>query len=179
MIFRRNKPSSPSKTPTNQDGQGGETALPDTSKRHGAVSGKPDGLVENAVALATGLSMADAHYPGHDPIDYYGDGGFRFGDMSHQGSLMFLPSGIHRWDVTEPARITAQSLEKVIKESNNIEILLIGTGKQLIPITPELRQLLRDNAIMADVMDTGAAVRTLNILLAEERAVAAAILAVD
>ena len=137
------------------------------------------GFVENAVALATGLEMQDAYYPGHDPIEYYGNGGFRFGDMSHQGSLMFLPSGIHRWDVSSPEEISETSFDKIFKESVEIEVFLIGTGKNLVPIPSNLRQKFRESGIMADVMDSGAAVRTLNILLAEDRAVAAAIIAVE
>lgn len=143
------------------------------------VADKPDGLVENAVALATGLEMVDAFYPGRDPIDYYGDGGFRFGDMSHQGSLMFLPSGTRRWDISSAQEMTPEAFSLVFAEAQEIEMLLIGTGENLVPIDPILRQKFRDSGIMADVMDSGAAVRTLNILLAEDRAVAAAIIAVE
>jgi uncharacterized protein len=42
-----------------------------------------------------------------------------------------------------------------------------------------LRERLKEAGISADPMSTGAAVRTFNILLAEERAVAAALIAVD
>lgn len=140
---------------------------------------KPDGFVENAVAMATGLSLVDAHYPGHDPIDYYGNGGFRFGDYSHQGSLMFLPSGTRRWDISSASELTEEAFAQVFEEAGNIEILLIGSGDRLVPLDPALKAKFREAGIISDVMDTGAAVRTLNILLAEERAVAAAILAVD
>ena len=39
-----------------------------------------------------------AFYPGRAPIDAYGNGGFRFAEMSHRGSLLCLPSGIYGWD---------------------------------------------------------------------------------
>ncbi|MCV6574207.1 MAG: MTH938/NDUFAF3 family protein [Cohaesibacter sp.] len=129
--------------------------------------------------MATGLSLVDAHYPGHDPIDYYGNGGFRFGDYSHQGSLIFLPSGTRRWDITSPEDFSQEAFAQVFAEADNIEILLIGSGPTLVPLKPELKAKFREAGIICDVMDTGAAVRTLNILLAEERAVAAAILAVE
>lgn len=137
------------------------------------------GFVENAVALAAGVEMQDAYYPGHDPIESYGNGGFRFGEMSHQGSLLFLPSGIHPWEITEPDQINEDSFSKLFAEISEIEILIIGTGKNLVPIGANLRQKFRESGIMADVMDSGAAVRTLNILLAEDRAAAAAIIAVE
>ena len=64
-------------------------------------------------------------------------------------------------------------------KSGQIEILLIGSGKELRPIPKPLRAALREAGISADPMATGAAVRTFNVLLAEDRAVAAALIAVD
>ncbi|WP_319532137.1 MTH938/NDUFAF3 family protein [uncultured Cohaesibacter sp.] len=121
--------------------------------------------------------MTEAFYPGHDPIDYYGNGGFRFGTMSHQGALLFLPSGIRRWDVDE--KPTLDSLTALMREKDDIEILLLGTGKFLTLPDPEFSAAIRAQGIKLDIMDTGAAVRTLNILLSEDRAVAAALLPVD
>ena len=156
---------------------------PETTAEEGTSppgnTNQPDGLVENAVALASGKEMTDAFYPGHDPIDYYGDGGFRFGSMSHQGALMFLPSGIRRWDVPSIEAITPQSFEKLIAEKDDIEIVLIGTGKSLSLLQSDTLDSLRGEGLKVEVLDTGAAVRTLNILLSEDRAVAAALLAVE
>lgn len=126
-----------------------------------------------------GIVIRDAHFPGRAPIDAYGEGGFRFADMSHRGSLLVLPSGVYGWDPVEPGDMTIASFDQLFAEAGDIEILLIGSGTNLVPIAPDLRQRFRDNAIMADPMATGAAVRTLNVLLAENRAVAAALLAVD
>ena len=44
------------------------------------------------------MRPAPAHYPARAPIDAYGNGGFRFADMSHKGSLIIVPSGIYAWD---------------------------------------------------------------------------------
>ena len=43
-----------------------------------------------------GIIIREAHYPGRAPIEAYGNGGFRFADMSHRGSLLALPSGMKR-----------------------------------------------------------------------------------
>jgi uncharacterized protein len=67
----------------------------------------------------------------------------------------------------------------VFADAAEIEVLLVGTGKTLKPLGKELRAALRDAGISADPMSTGAAVRTYNILLAEQRAVAAALIAVE
>jgi uncharacterized protein len=131
------------------------------------------------VASISGLEMADAYYPRHDPIDFYGNGGFRFGSMSHQGAILFLPSGIHRWDVETVATLAPGHFLKLQREATDIELLLIGTGLRLTPIDRSLTDSLRRAGVKVDIMDTGAAVRTLNILLSEDRSVAAALFPVD
>lgn len=126
-----------------------------------------------------GIEIREAHYPGRAPIDAYGDGGFRFADMSHRGSLLCLPSGIHGWKPADPANLTNSDFTLVLEQASEIDILLIGNGAALMPISADLRNEFRDRGISADPMSTGAAVRTFNVLLAEERAVAAALIAVE
>lgn len=123
--------------------------------------------------------MREAHYPGRAPVDAYGDGGFRFADMSHRGSILCLPSGIYGWEPADPSALTPADFAKVIAEAAQVEILLVGTGKELMRLPAELRAAFKEVRISADPMSTGAAVRTYNVLLAEDRAVAAAFIAVD
>jgi uncharacterized protein len=127
----------------------------------------------------SGIVIRAAHYPGRAPIEAYGNGGFRFADMSHRGSLLCLPSGIHGWQPADPVALTAADFDKVVAEAEGIEILLVGTGEEIRPLSKELRAALKEAGIAADPMSTGAAVRTYNVLLAEDRAVAAAFVAVD
>jgi uncharacterized protein len=129
--------------------------------------------------MAAGIIIREAHFPGRAPIDAYGNGGFRFADMSHRGSLLCLPSGIHGWEPADPAAMTPADFGRVLAEADGIEILLVGTGRELRPLSAALRAALKDVRISADPMSTGAAVRTYNVLLAENRAVAAALVAVD
>lgn len=117
--------------------------------------------------------------PGVHPIEGYGTGGFRFASMSHRGSILALPSGIHAWSAAVPSDICAASLETVFQEApGSIEHLLIGTGLELVPLGHGLRQLLLQAGIRPEPMPTGAAARTYSILLGERRRVAAALLAV-
>lgn len=125
------------------------------------------------------VEIRDAHFPGRAPIDAYGNGGFRFAKMSHLGSLLCLPSGIYGWNVTGSAQFSEEAFQRVLEEQADIEVLLVGTGTDLCPLPPDLRSLFREVDILADPMSTGAAVRTFNVLLSEDRAVAAALLAVD
>jgi uncharacterized protein len=129
--------------------------------------------------VGKGIVMRTAHFPGRAPIEAYGNGGFRFADMSHRGSLLCLPSGIYGWEPKDALALTAGDLERLFAESGQIEILLIGSGRELRPIPKPLRAALREAGISADPMATGAAVRTFNVLLAEDRAVAAALIAVE
>ena len=130
--------------------------------------------------MATGrLSSGAAHFPGRAALDAYGDGGFRFADMSHRGDLLCLPSGIYGWAAPAAPDLDKASLDRMFAEADAIEIALIGTGAILIPLSAALRGHFRETGIVAEQMATGAAVRTFNVLLAEQRAVAAALIAVD
>ena len=128
--------------------------------------------------MAKGIVIRDAHFPGRAPIDAYGNGGFRFADMSHRGSLLCLPSGIHGWAAEEGTPLEAALFERVLAEAAEIEVLLVGTGREIRPLPKELKALLREAGMASDPMSTGAAVRTYNVMLAESRAVAAALIAV-
>jgi uncharacterized protein len=122
--------------------------------------------------------MEPARFPGRAPIDAYGNGGFRFAEMSHRGSILALPSGIEAWPVASAEDITPQSLARLVAEASAIEILLMGTGDAMAPLSPEARRVLREAGLEPELMATGPAVRTYNVLLSEERAVAAALIAV-
>ncbi|RAH99705.1 hypothetical protein DLJ53_18230 [Acuticoccus sediminis] len=127
----------------------------------------------------TGLVIRDAHFPGRAPIDAYGNGGFRFAGMSHRGSLLCVPSGIYGWAPAEAADITPESLARVIEERGEIDVLLVGVGTVPFPLGGPSAAALRAQGVRFDTMNTGAAVRTFNVMISEERRVAAALIAVD
>lgn len=119
------------------------------------------------------------HYPVQVGIDAYGNGGFRFAGISHRGSLLCLPKGMFAWDVTNPDDITGETLAAVFAAADDIDVLLIGVGPDIAAIPRELREALREHRVIVEAVNTGSAIRTYNVLLAEERAVAAALIAVD
>ncbi|MEO7223920.1 MAG: MTH938/NDUFAF3 family protein, partial [Devosia sp.] len=108
-----------------------------------------------------------------------GNGGFRFANMSHRGSLLCLPTGMHKWDVTTAVDITLENLQPVFDASDRIDVLLVGLGKDIAGFPKPIRQALRERNIIVEAVATGGAVRTYNILLGEDRAVGAALIAVD
>lgn len=125
-----------------------------------------------------GLHMREAHFPGAAPIDTYGNGGFRFADMSHKGSLICLPSGIYGWDVDQDTELNLTIFSKVLEEAEQLEIFLVGTGADIKLLPLDIKEALKAKGVASDPMNTGAAVRTYNVLLAEQRAVGAAFIAV-
>lgn len=124
------------------------------------------------------MSDQVAHYPGRPPIDAYGDGGFRFAEMSHKGSILMLPSGVYAWDVSDLADARPQDFTRIFDEPQGIEFVILGTGPHFIRPAPAIRSAFEDAAIGLEPMHTGAAARTYNVLLAEGRAVAAVLIAV-
>ena len=67
----------------------------------------------------------------------------------------------------------------LIEERPAIEVVLVGAGKRPTTLNTVLRESLRKAGIGADVMTTGAACRTYNVLVAEDRRVAAALIALQ
>ncbi|WP_430913671.1 Mth938-like domain-containing protein [Methylobacterium sp. sgz302541] len=122
--------------------------------------------------------IPDGFVPGRFPIDAYGNGGFRFADMSHRGSILALPSGIHAWAPTDAGAIDRASLAPLRDAAGSVDLLLVGTGLEIVPLPAPLRAWLKDLGIGLDVMQTGAAARTYNILAGENRKVAAALIVV-
>jgi uncharacterized protein len=123
--------------------------------------------------------LHDGFLPGRHAIDGYGQGGFRFGEISHKGSIIVLPSGIHAFDASESFRHTEALYAKVFAEASDIDILLIGAGMIPFPVPDTLRWRFRDAGISADAMTTAAACSTFNVLFAEGRRVAALLVAVS
>ena len=118
------------------------------------------------------------HLPRSAPIEAYGKYGFAFADMSHRGSLLCLPDAIWAWPVAKPEEIDRASLEQVFAAADGIDTLVVGTGTGVWLPPSELREALRAVKVVLDMMQTGPAVRTYNIMIGERRRVAAALIAV-
>lgn len=128
--------------------------------------------------MAESRRLGEGFAPGRYQIDAYGRGGFRFGGMSHRGSILVLPSGTRAWSVSRLADLTLDDLRPVFDEDPAIEFLILGTGADAGRISEPIRRAFREAAISLDAMQTGPAARTYNVLLAENRRVGAALIAV-
>ena len=111
-------------------------------------------------------------------ISRYGDKKFTINEQEYDGSVVVLPSYTQPWPVEDAQALSVASLEPILSQSETVEILLIGSGEAQVFPSKEVRIACREKGIALEVMDTGAACRTFNILLAEARQVAAALVAV-
>ena len=115
---------------------------------------------------------------GRQVIEGYGDGKFRIAGIVHMGPVIVFPTRTITWAIGSIGDLGLASLDPVLNADPAIEVLLVGCGPRLVPLERSLRLALRERGIGADPMDTGAACRTFNVLLTEERRVAAALIPV-
>jgi uncharacterized protein len=119
-----------------------------------------------------------ARYPYETPVTAYGNGGFRFADMSHRGSVLCLPSGIWAWPATSVESLSIDEIEFLLSRLDPPITVLFGTGEKQVWPTPEVYAAFAKAGIGLEPMSTGAAARTYNILIAEKRSIAAALIVV-
>ena len=112
---------------------------------------------------------------GRQVIEGYGASGFRVAGVLYARSILVFPDATLEWPVSRIEEVTWEALRPVL-ERGGTEILLLGCGARMQPVPAALRQALKAAGIGLEAMDTGAACRTYNVLLAEDRRVAAALL---
>ena len=112
---------------------------------------------------------------GRQVIESYGASGFRVSGAAYAGSILVFADHTLDWPVAEIGEASFERFAPII-EHGGIEILLLGCGRRMALVPAALRRALRAGGIVTDAMDTGAACRTYNVLLAEERRVAAALI---
>lgn len=111
-------------------------------------------------------------------LNGYGGGGFKINNEQHAGSRFFTAEAHHAWDVSSKDQLDVTALQSLEHRCTDIDIMLIGTGPSMLFLDESVRQYFRERNIALEVMDTGAACRTFNVLQSEGRRVAAALIAV-
>ncbi len=114
---------------------------------------------------------------GRQIVEGYGDGRFRIAGTVYEGSVIVFADRTVGWTVAALADATEASLAAVFAAAASLDLLLLGCGVRMAQPPPELRAALRTAGIALEAMDTGAACRTFNVLIAEERRVVAALVA--
>lgn len=123
------------------------------------------------------MELTQAKAPGRQVIESYGAGRFRVSGAVHEGSVIVFPDRTEPWPVSAFDQIDPDSFAGVY--GADVDLLLLGCGPQMCLVPGALRQPLRTGGIVLEPMATGAACRTFNVLMAEGRRVAAALIAVE
>jgi uncharacterized protein len=111
---------------------------------------------------------------GVNTITGYGEGYVVVNGERRDSSVVVLPDRIESWQVSQFEGLTESDF--VFLKNLGAEIVLLGTGSRQRFPHPRLTAALAQAGIGLEVMDVQAACRTYNILVAEERKVAAALL---
>lgn len=125
------------------------------------------------------LNITPSVARGRQLVQGYGDGHFRIADVRHKGSVLIFPDETLSWPVNVAADITVDVLGAVAARADGLDLLVVGCGPDFTGPPEPLRAHLRGLSIALEWMDTGAACRTYNVLLTEDRRAAAALIAVD
>ena len=112
-------------------------------------------------------------------IQGYGDGGFRVSGVRYSGSIIVFPWGTVSWPVVAGDNFTVEHFCAIRDAGNEVSVLLLGCGAKTSLIGTQLRAQVRAWGVVIEAMDTGAACRTYNVLLSEDRFVAAALIAIE
>lgn len=113
---------------------------------------------------------------GRQLINGYGAGGFRISGVTYAKAVLVFPKRAVELEIETLEELTIDHLQPLVEGEAKTEILLVGCGKRLQFLPEELQTGLSMAGIAADPMDSGAAARTYNMLMMEDRLVAALLL---
>ncbi len=119
------------------------------------------------------MRMNEIALAGRRPVDGYGPGGFRIDGAWHAGSLVLGPDGAQGFE----GPLGLDVFEGLLARSAEIDVVLVGQGAEIAPLDRTVRAALEGAGIGVEIMSTASACRTYNVLLAEDRRVAAVLIA--
>jgi uncharacterized protein len=114
---------------------------------------------------------------GRQTIQKYGAGGFRISGVDFIGSVIVMPGKAVAWPATRIEDLKASDFAALTAEGG-FDVCLLGCGVRMEQVPEPLRAALMEAGLKLDPMGTGAACRTFNMLMGEERHAAAALIAI-
>lgn len=111
-------------------------------------------------------------------ISGYGEGGFRVNGQRHDGHLLVFGNSFYPWSLKSLKTISKQSFKPLLGLGNPPEFLILGLGEEVVDQVLLARKLEKTLGLSVEVMTTGAAARTYNVLTLEGRRVGAGLIAV-
>ena len=125
------------------------------------------------------LDISPVDFEGRNIIQSYGNGKFQISDKEYDHSVLVFPDQIIPWSPIDTNNLIVDDFKKVLTVGPIVELLLLGCGKTTWFLPLPLRDELKEIGLVLEPMDTGAACRTFNVLLGENRRIAAALMLVD
>lgn len=114
---------------------------------------------------------------GQQIIQSYADGQFRVSSVTYNTAIVVYPHGTTEWqNVKNFDDLNEESFAPLIEQAEDIDVVLFGMGASMKFFNPKLKLALSKKGLVIDAMDTGAACRTYNVLMAEGRRVVAVLL---
>ena len=111
-------------------------------------------------------------------VSHYGPGFFDINERRYETSLcLHAAAVIAPWEHGEAKSLTIESFSRILESSP--EILILGTGENMIFPTPALMAGLQLHGTVLETMSSSAACRTYNVLASERRRVAAALMLIQ
>jgi uncharacterized protein len=121
------------------------------------------------------MKMQSVVDPSLNTLTGYGPGWLEINRVRHPQAVMVLPRGeVQPWALSDWTALTAADFEAML--ALQPEVVLLGTGSRQHFMHPRLHACLSAARIGLEIMDTGAACRTYNILMSEGRQVLAALI---
>lgn len=116
---------------------------------------------------------------GRQIIQAYPAGGFKISGVIYDGAVLVMPDQTLSWSApADFADVRPDHFSSLFNMADDIDVLLFGMGARAGFFPPSYRADLRAKNLVVETMDTGAACRTYNVLMAEGRRVAAALMPV-
>ncbi len=114
---------------------------------------------------------------GQQIIQSYSNGHFRISGQIYDGPVIVFTGQTVAWPIKNPViAMEVDDFSLLFEDSGSIDVLLVGCGKTMPQNPFALRRALKDKGISIELMGTGAACRTYNVLMAEGRRVVAALI---
>lgn len=115
---------------------------------------------------------------GRQIIQAYKPGRFTVSGQAYDGPVLVFPGETLPWDVL-PGALAVEDFAALATRADQLDIVLLGYGAPSETPPLALRAALKKQGLAVDIMDTGAACRTYNVLMAEDRRVVAALIPIS
>ena len=115
------------------------------------------------------MQVSEMAFDGARPVDGYGPGFFRIAGAVHEGPVLLAGGAPAHWG-------GMADFDALTALAGRADVLIIGTGAEIAPLPAADRARIEETGLGVEVMATAPALRSYNVLLAEDRRVALAAL---